>query len=308
MKKLIVIALGGNALIRPGQRGTFEEQVENLVSVARAVAKLTGEYRVVLTHGNGPQVGNLYLQQEALKEVPPMPLHACVAMTQSLIGYMIQTAFSVCCPEVRVNVVPTRVLVDRGDSAFEKPTKPIGPYYPDSDVERLKSRGWRLVYLQGKGWRRVVPSPRPVDIVDLEQIRCSVEKFDVTVAAGGGGVPVISTGSGLAGIDAVIDKDLASSLLASLLGAEKLVILTDVEGAYREFGTPQQSLIRDMCVEEAERLLSAGYFPPGSMGPKVEAAALFVRRTGRSAAIGSLDRLEDVIRGTSGTVVRKCST
>jgi len=307
VKKTIVVALGGNALIRRGQVGTFEEQVENISRVAPALARLTEDYRVVLTHGNGPQVGNLYLQQECATQVPPMPLHACVAMTQSLIGYMIQTAFARCCPEVRVNVVPTRVLVDPGDPAFLNPSKPIGPYYPESEVERLRQRGWSLIFVQGKGWRRVVPSPRPREIVELEQIRASIERFEVTVAVGGGGVPVIRGSQGLEGVDAVIDKDLASSLLAISLDADAFVILTDVEGVYRDFGTPSQAVIRELCCEEAEELLERGYFPKGSMGPKVEASVLYARVTGREARIGSLDRLPEVIEGRSGTVVKRCA-
>lgn len=306
MKKIIVIALGGNALIRRGQTGTFEEQVENLRRIAPSIAQLTDRYRVVLTHGNGPQVGNLYLQQELTREVPAMPLHACGAMSQALIGYMIQTAFSSCCPGIRVNVVLTRTLVDPNDPAFSNPTKPIGPYYPESQVEALTKRGWRLVYLQNRGWRRVVPSPKPRGIVDLEQIKASIENFEITVAVGGGGIPVVDRGRGLEGVDAVIDKDLASSLLAVLLDADMFVILTDVEGVYREYGSPNQVLIRELCYEEAEKLLEAGYFPPGSMGPKVEAAVFYVKKTGRRALIGSLDRLKEVIEGESGTVIRRC--
>ncbi|QOJ78432.1 carbamate kinase [Infirmifilum lucidum] len=306
MKKILVIALGGNALIRRGQTGTFEEQVENVRHIAPSIARLTSEYRIVLTHGNGPQVGNLYLQQECAREIPAMPLHACVAMTQSLIGYMIQTAFSLCCPGIRVNVIPTRVLVDPDDPAFSNPSKPIGPYYPESNVENLAKKGWRLVYVQSRGWRRVVPSPKPRGIVELEQIKASVENSEITVAVGGGGIPVVDRGRGLEGVDAVVDKDLASSLLAVLLDADLFVILTDVEGVYREYGFPNQVLIRELCCKEAKRLLEAGYFPQGSMGPKVEAAVFFAEKTGRRALIGSLDRLEEVIKGESGTVVRRC--
>ncbi|MEZ0346593.1 MAG: carbamate kinase [Infirmifilum sp.] len=302
MKKLLVIALGGNALIRKGQRGIFSEQVENLSKIAPQIARIAEEYKIVLTHGNGPQVGNLYLQQESTNEVPPMPLHACVAMTQSLIGYMIQTAFSLCCPGLKVNVVPTRVLVDANDPAFQNPSKPIGPYYDETRLGELRGKGWSLVNVPGKGWRRVVPSPRPKLIVELDQIRASIERFDVTVAVGGGGIPVVERRGHLEGVDAVIDKDLASSLLGVSLDAEALVILTDVEGVFLHFGEAAQELVKEMHVQEAEELLKKGYFPAGSMGPKVEAAVEFVKHTGRRAHIGSLDRLREVVDGTSGTV------
>lgn len=304
MVKVLIFALGGNALIRKGQRGTFSEQVENLTRIAPMIEVVTEEYRVVLTHGNGPQVGNLYLQQESTVEVPPMPLHACVAMTQSLIGYMIQTAFSSCCPDLRVNVVPTRVIVDAGDPAFLSPSKPIGPFYDESRVEELKKRGWSMVKVPGKGWRRVVPSPKPREIVELEQIKVSIERFEVTVAAGGGGIPVVREGKFIKGVDAVIDKDLASSLLAVSLDAESFIILTDVDGVYLDFGLESQRIIREFRLDEAEELLKKGYFPAGSMAPKVEAAVEFVRKTGREAVIGNLDRLEEIIRGESGTVIR----
>ncbi|MGC9107125.1 MAG: carbamate kinase [Infirmifilum sp.] len=304
VEKVIVIALGGNALIRKGQRGTFQEQVENLIRITPEIARASRSYRIVLTHGNGPQVGNLYLQQEHTRDVPPMPLHACVAMTQSLIGYMIQTAFSKCCPELRVNVVPTRVVVASDDPAFSNPTKPIGPYYDGAQVEDLKKKGWSLVMVPGRGWRRVVPSPKPREIVELEQIRTSVERFEVTVAVGGGGVPVVKHNGSLVGVDAVIDKDLASSVLAVSLNAESFLILTDVEGVYLDYGSEKQQLIREIRLREAQELLEKGYFPPGSMGPKVEAVIEFVRATGRKAIIGHLDKLEEIIRGVSGTIFK----
>ncbi len=304
-KPVLVLALGGNALLRKGERGTFEEQLSNLLRVAPSLLELSREYQLVVTHGNGPQVGNLYLQQESTSEVPPMPLHACVAMTQSLIGYLIQLAVNSVDPGARVAVVPTRVLVDPEDPAFRRPTKPIGPYYPEHLREALAARGWELVHVPGRGYRRVVPSPRPKRIVDIDVIRELLGRVDLVVAAGGGGIPVVERGGRLEGVDAVIDKDLASSLLARELGADILVILTDVEGVYLNYGRPDARLLTRLCASEAERLLSEGHFPPGSMGPKVEACVEFVRSGGR-AAIGSLERALEVVRGVSGTLLENC--
>ncbi|MCC6058712.1 MAG: carbamate kinase [Thermofilum sp.] len=304
-KPVLVLALGGNALLRRGERGTFEEQLSNLLRVAPSLLELSREYQLVVTHGNGPQVGNLYLQQESTSEAPPMPLHACVAMTQSLIGYLIQLAVNSVDPGARVAVVPTRVLVDPEDPAFRRPMKPIGPYYPEHLREALAARGWELVHVPGRGYRRVVPSPRPKRIVDIDVIRELLGRVDLVVAAGGGGIPVVERGGRLEGVDAVIDKDLASSLLARELGADILVILTDVEGVYLNYGRPDARLLTRLCASEAERLLSEGHFPPGTMGPKVEACVEFVRSGGR-AAIGSLERALEVVRGVSGTLLENC--
>uniref|UniRef100_A0A7C4FCY1 Carbamate kinase n=1 Tax=Thermofilum pendens TaxID=2269 RepID=A0A7C4FCY1_THEPE len=302
---MLVLALGGNALLRKGERGTFEEQLSNMLRVAPSLLELSKRYHLVITHGNGPQVGNLYLQQESTSEVPPMPLHACVSMTQSLIGYLIQLAVNSVDRNAGVAVVPTRVLVDPDDPAFRNPTKPIGPYYPESLRDTLLAKGWNLVYVAGRGYRRVVPSPRPRRIVDIGVVKELLGRVDMVVAAGGGGIPVVERGGQLEGVDAVIDKDLASSLLARELGADLLVILTDVEGVYLNYGRPGARLLTRLCASEAERLLSEGHFPPGSMGPKVEACVEFARSGGR-AAIGSLERALEVVEGVSGTLVENC--
>lgn len=302
-KPLVVVALGGNALIRKEERGTFEEQLSNMLKAAPTIAELSRKYRLVVTHGNGPQVGNLYLQQELVHEVPAMPLHACVAMTQSLIGYMIQLAVTAVDPSLSVVVIPTRVVVDDHDPAFTNPTKPIGPYYPDEQVRSLVVKGWNVVYVPGRGYRRVVPSPRPKRIVEVAVIRELVGKVDLVIAAGGGGIPVLERDGRLIGVDAVIDKDLASSLLAREIGAYKLVILTDVDGVYLDFGKPSAKLVERLSIAEAEGLLKSGYLPPGSMGPKVEACIDFARSTRRPCIIGSLEKALEVVEGLSGTVI-----
>ncbi len=306
-KRLIVIALGGNALIKRGEEGTYEEQLGNLRRIAHFLIRLAKEYKVILTHGNGPQVGALCIQQEMCKsEVPAQPLHVCVAMTQAQIGYMIQQALNSVNPDLRVSVVITRVLVSPEDPAFRRPTKPIGPYYTLERAKRLeKERGWFFVEVPGRGYRRVVPSPKPLRIIDLDVIKHMLDCCDVVVAGGGGGIPVVVRGGVYEGVDAVIDKDATSSLLAEELGAEKLVIVTDVEGVYLNYGSPEQVLLREVSVKDMKRYMSEGHFPPGSMGPKVEAAVRFVERTGKTAVIGLLERLEEVVEGR-GTVIKPC--
>ncbi len=302
---VIVVALGGNALVKEGQRGTFDEQLTNILGIAPALVELAREFRVILTHGNGPQVGALYLQQEYVQDkVPAMPLHACVAMTQSLIGYMIQQAINQVMPSIPVSVITTRVLVDLDDQAFRNPTKPIGPYYSENEAKRMQEkRGWVFRKINRRGYRRVVPSPRPVEIIDMEPIVNALGSGGIVIAGGGGGIPVIKTRDGFRGVDAVIDKDYTSSLLAKKVSAKELIILTDVEGVYLNYGKPQQKLLREITVTEAREYLSKGYFPPGSMGPKVEAAVEFVESTDKLAVIGSLNKILDVVARREGTVI-----
>lgn len=304
-KELIVIALGGNALIRAGQKGTFEEQLFNLSKIASHIAYLAKKYSLIITHGNGPQIGNLYLQQEATPDVPPMPLHACGAMTQSLIGYMLQQVLSTADPGLNIAVITTRVE-DPDDPAFKSPPKPIGSFYPENKLEELKSRGWDLVYVPNRGWRRVAPSPLPQKILELDVIRTLVGNIDIIVAVGGGGIPVKRGDKGYVGVDAVIDKDLASSLLATELNASKFVILTDVEGVYLDHGKPTQRLLPEICAGEALQMVRNGVFPGSSMGPKVEAAALYTEKTRRVSAIAHLDNILEAVELKSGTRVVPC--
>ena len=292
-----VVALGGNALIGPSERGTAAEQLANLRETAKALAPvLLGGERIVLTHGNGPQVGNELIRQErASKEAPQLPLWLAVAQTQAEIGALIEAAFA---PPVAC--VLTHVRVDPEDAAFERPTKPIGPFYTEERARELeRDRGWAVVQDAGRGWRRVVPSPAPLGIVELESIRALVERGTTVVACGGGGIPVADEAGALRGIDAVIDKDRASALLATQLPAERLLILTAVPAVVRGFGTPEQEELRELTVDEAEELLAE--LAEGSMRPKVQAAAAFVRATGGEALITSAEALGEALEGRAGT-------
>jgi carbamate kinase len=281
-----VVALGGNALTRPGERGTAAEQLAN---VRRAVASLGEllEQSLVITHGNGPQVGNELLRQErAADEAPPLPLWVAVAQTQAEIGALLAAELRPAVGSRQVVCVLTHVLVAPDDPAFDRPTKPIGPFYSDEQAEQLeRERGWAMVADANRGRRRVVPSPAPLEIVELDAIRTVAESGAVAIAAGGGGIPVVRRGGRLAGVDAVIDKDRASALLARDLGADRLVILTEVPAVYRHFGTDRQQEIADLDLGEADALLPE--LAEGSMRPKVEAAVAF----GGETLITSFDGL-----------------
>ena len=296
-----VVALGGNALIRAGDRGTAAEQSARLREAASSLAPLFDEPRLVITHGNGPQVGNELIRQErAADEVPPLPLYLAVAQTQAEIGALIASELS---PVARRPVVCllTHVVVAPDDPAFDRPTKPIGPFYSGEQAQALEQeRGWPLVEEQGRGWRRLVASPEPLEVVELEQIRVLLDAGNLPVACGGGGIPMIRRDGRIHGVDAVIDKDRASALLAAGLGAERLLILTDVGAVKRGFGTANEEELRELSADEAEALLPE--LAEGSMRPKV-AAALTVARAGGEAIITALDRVDEAIAGRAGTRV-----
>jgi carbamate kinase len=292
---LTVLALGGNALLGPGERGTAAEHRANLAATFAAVAPLlAGE--VVLTHGNGPQVGNELLRQElAAAEAPPLPLWVAVAQTQAEIGTLVAAELAPVAGRP-VAVLATHVVVDPDDPAFGTPTKPVGPYYDAARAQELeRDRGWTVREDAGRGWRRVVPSPRPLEILELEAVRTLLDAGEVVVAAGGGGIPIVRRGDGFDGIDAVIDKDHASALLAAGLGAERLVILTQVPGVYRrleEPGAPIAELRPDRDAALVDQL------PAGSMRPKVEAAFAFVEQTGGEALVTSAEAIRNGEAGT----------
>jgi carbamate kinase len=274
-----VVALGGNALMRPGERGTAAEQLANLHRAVPTLQPLLGEAGLVITHGNGPQVGNELLRQEhAAAEAPQLPLWLAVAQTQAEIGALIAAALRPAVDSREVACVLTHVRVAADDPAFERPTKPIGPFYSDDEAVALeRDRGWAIVADAGRGRRRVVPSPLPLEIVELDAIRGLAAAGAIAIACGGGGIPVVDRDGRLAGVDAVIDKDRASALLAKGLGAERLVILTEVPAVYRHFGTERQRAIGELTIDEANELLPE--LAEGSMRPKVEAAIAFGRET-----------------------------
>ena len=307
---LLTIALGGNALLQYGQKGTFEEQLANARVTAKQIVELVKRgHKVVITHGNGPQVGAILLQQEAgSSQVPAMPLHACGAMSQGLIGYMIQQSLinelRKAGIDIPVATVITQVLVDRNDSAFRNPTKFIGPWYSEEEAREKDKLGWVMKYDVGKGWRRVVPSPDPIKQVEIEAIRRMVDSGIIVIASGGGGIPVVDEEE-LEGVDAVIDKDLAGDRLASSLGADVFMILTDVEKVAINFKRENQKFLDVLTLEEAKKYYEEGHFPPGNMGPKVLAAIRFVERTGKTAIITSLDKAVDALDGKTGTRIIK---
>jgi carbamate kinase len=294
-----VVALGGNALVGKGERGTTAEQRANLRRHCEALRPLTGE-ALVLTHGNGPQVGaDLLRAERAADEVPPLPLWLAVGQTQAEIGALISLELAPVA-QCAVTCVVTHVLVDADDPAFSDPTKPIGPFYSRDEAHRLQSeRGWKMIEDAGRGWRRVVPSPHPREIAELDSISTLLGSGVVAVACGGGGIPVVARNGRLDGIDAVIDKDLASSLLARKLKASRVIILTDVDALFEAFGTASQRELRSLTPNDAEALLPT--LAAGSMRPKVAAMVEFVRETGGEALITSAGALEDALNGEAGT-------
>jgi carbamate kinase len=297
----MVIALGGNALLRRGEPMTAENQRDNVRLAARQIALVAPGNEVVIAHGNGPQVGLLALQSAAYKEVEAYPLDVLGAQTEGMIGYLIEQELGNLLPyEIPFATILTQVEVDPHDPAFEHPTKPIGPVYRKEDAERLaKERGWRIA-ADGDSFRRVVASPRPRHIFEIRPIRWLLERGTIVICAGGGGIPTCyDDNRKLIGVEAVIDKDLCSALLAQELDADMLIIATDVDAAYVDWGTPDKRAIAQAHPDELERL----GFASGSMGPKVQAAIEFVRRTGRDAVIGSLADIQAITERRAGTCV-----
>ncbi len=308
-----VIALGGNAIIPVGKKGTYDDQYQITKGTMHQVAELSAAgHQVVITHGNGPVVGNIFLRNDAGYEkygIVPMPLFVCGADSQGGLGYMIQqnlqNAMFLRGLDTPVATVITQVLVDRDDPAFANPTKPIGPYYSTEQAEQMaKDFGWVVKEDAGRGWRRVVPSPLPRKVVEFEAIRGLLDAGVLAVACGGGGVPVARCEKGkIEGIDAVIDKDLASELLAELIEADTFVIITQVDMVYRRFGKPDQEALSRLTSVQARQLLEAGEFPAGSMGPKIESALNFLAAGGREVIITDPEHLTDAINGECGTLI-----
>lgn len=309
MGELLVIALGGNAILRAGQKGTYQEQLANVSETMSAVADLIKVgHRVVITHGNGPQVGNILIQQSrASEEIPPMPLDVCGSQTQGQIGYMIQQCLHnqlvMSSQSQPVVALITQVEVDPKDAAFQNPSKPIGPFYDQAWAEQAKADGLAVIEDAGRGYRRVVPSPHPIAIVEAQAVRDLVEQGTIVIASGGGGIPVVQNGQGYQGVEAVIDKDRVASLIARTLGADRLVILTDVDQVAINFNTPKQQDLSQLSLEEAQKYLAEGQFAAGSMGPKIEAAIEFVQSQAKPALITSPRQISKALVGDSGTVI-----
>ena len=310
MMKRIVIALGGNAIKQWNQQGSSEEQFKNVeTSCSHIVNIIRRGYQVVITHGNGPQVGNLLIQQEEGKEaVPPHPLDVCGAMTQGQIGYMIQQSLLNQLKDARLDravvTLVTQVMVDREDPGFQNPTKPVGPFFTRAEKEKIEKPGlvFKKINMQGERYRRVVPSPDPLRILEARMIKELFESDVIVIASGGGGIPVILDQEGhVSGVEAVIDKDLAGEKLAESVGADLFMILTDVDKVYLHFGEKRQKALRTLRIAQVKQYVAGGHFPSGSMGPKVEACIRFIEYGGERAIITSLDHATEALDGKEGT-------
>jgi len=310
-RKLAVVAFGGNALLRPEDRGTQEEQIARAKQAARWLAEIVRYgYKLLVVHGNGPQVGNILVQaEEASTKIPPQTLDVCVAQTEGSIGFMLQQAMRNRLESIglggEVATVLTEVEVDVNDPAFKRPTKPIGPFFTRYRAEALeRDLGWTMREDAGRGWRHVVPSPKPLRVLNLNTISRMLESAAVVIAAGGGGIPVVKGRDGQwRGIEAVIDKDYASALLGANLKADVYIVLTGVPKVALDFGKPTQRFIDRMTVAEAEKHMADGQFPPGSMGPKIDSAIQFVKNSGHEVLITDVEVLREALEGKNGTVI-----
>lgn len=306
-KPIILVAFGGNALIKKGQKGTAPEQFVNLQLPMRQIARLSRKYKIVITHGNGPQVGNLLLQQESCDAVPKMPLEIIGAMTQGQIGYMLESSLDTALMEIGIEdqqqfvTIITYVVVDENDPGFENPTKPIGPFYSEAEAKKLS---YNLVQTD-KGYRRVVASPKPLTIVEHREIKKLIDLDFIVICCGGGGIPVIRKERKFRGVEAVIDKDLASSILAREIKADIFLIVSDIEGAAIHWGTKEQKVLGKVSLKEMQQYIKEGHFPAGSMGPKVDAIVQFFEAAGNRGIIAKLDDIELAIAGKAGTEIIK---
>lgn len=308
-RKNMLVSLGGNAILKHTEEGTAKEQFENVKKTSSYIAELITEgYHVALTHGNGPQVGDILLAYELAKNtLPPMPLDICGAQSQGMIGYLFQLSLKNMLKasqiEKPVVTLVTQTLVHKDDPQFETPTKPIGPFYTAMEASKLKKCGWAMINDSGRGYRRVVPSPMPVGFVEEQCIKNLFDEGALIIASGGGGIPVIEDKGMLKGVEGVIDKDHAGSYLATLIEAEILLILTDVEKIALNYNTPGQKDIDHMNTTQACQYLNDGHFPSGSMGPKVESAINFLDNGGEKVIITSQEQAIEALRGNAGTTI-----
>jgi carbamate kinase len=304
-QQILLVALGGNALVRKGQTGTIDEQFTNLAVPVAQLAGLSRRFKLIITHGNGPQVGNLLLQQESCREVPRLPLEILVAQTQGQIGYMIESMLDAKLMEMGIKTAQkfvsliSYVVVDPKDPAFSDPSKPIGPTFTRSEAAALPYPTAKTA----NGYRRVVVSPKPVTIVEKREIKRLIEMDFIVICCGGGGIPVVRDDRGFSGVDAVIDKDLASAKLAEEVGADLFIIATDVPGAALHYGTDRQRYLNEATFAEVDRYLDSGQFPPGSMGPKLQACMAAVKAGAKRAVIAHLADIEAAVAGKAGTRV-----
>lgn len=310
-KKRVVIAIGGNAILKENQKGTVAEQFENVRACCGPIVELYEQgCEIVLVHGNGPQVGNILLQAEAAADtVPPQTIDLCGAQTQGQLGYMIQqcmhNAFHERGVDGKITSVVTQMVVDRQDPAFQNPTKPIGPFFSKERAQELKEERPELVFKEdsGRGYRRVVPSPKPLKVIEADSVNALLQRGHIVVTCGGGGIPISLENGHFQGVEAVIDKDLASALLAQDIKADMLAILTGVDQVYVDFGKPTQRAISRMTVSQAYAYMEQGQFPEGSMKPKIQAALNYLESGGKEVLITSMERLTDAFLGNTGTIV-----
>ncbi|MEK6599142.1 MAG: carbamate kinase [Deltaproteobacteria bacterium] len=308
-KPITIVSIGGNTLIRKGEKGAIEEQFEHTERCMTYIARLAAQgFRIAITHGNGPIVGNIVIRNEAAKDIiPAMPLYICNADSGGGIGFMIQQTLYNQLKQLNIKrsvaAVITQVVIDKNDTAFSHPTKPIGPFYTKEEaVKNQKEKGWTIVEDSNRGYRRVVPSPKPLKVVEADVIKKLVLDGIIVIAAGGGGVPVAESPDGsLKGMDAVIDKDLATAMLAKEIKAETFIDLTSIDKVYINFGKPSQTGLDKLTLSEARKYLDAGEFAPGSMGTKIEAAIEFLEAGGKEVIITIPELLEDALEGKAGT-------
>lgn len=306
----LVIALGGNAILQHGEEGTAEQQKRNVrIACSHIAEAVKNGHQVLITHGNGPQVGNILIQNKLASEViPTMTLDICGAQSQGMIGYMIQQAlineYNKLSIKKDVVSLVTQTLVDERDPAFQNPTKPIGPFYTEEEAMELRNQGISVMEDSGRGWRMVVPSPNPMEIVEKESIKSLIEKEVTVIAVGGGGIPVIRDNQGnLQGVRAVIDKDLSSQCIATDIDADIFIILTGVEKVSLNYNKPNQVDLDKVCFEDIERYYQEGHFGKGSMAPKVEAAMRFIKKGGKKVIISSLEKLNLALEEKTGTII-----